>query len=1121
LTVSNSTFASNTAQDCGGIFNAATLLQLYNSIFTGNTNPDVYVLNGNVYAPSESHNIFHDDVHGFTPDSTDSTADPKLSVLGSYGGPTQTMIPQPGSSAICTGSASIAASAGISSDQRGNLMSLSTANASTYTGVGGYCPAGQIDIGAVQADYTLQGFTTQPSEVNALAAMSPAPAVTLNESGTKASFASSGTITVNDEDDYLSSNATPAATLSSGVATFKNLIFTTPANDDQLTATLPLNEAGTISLTASSSSFDIYSASQAELDVTGMPATAQVFGTSFTVGTSGGSGSGAVTYYGSGACSASGSTITMTSGTGTCSVYATKAASGIYSEANSLTVQVNAATATQTLSFTSGTVPANAVYNSTFTPAATSTSGLTPMITVSGGCSIASGVVTMTSGTTACVVKADQSGNTNYSAATGISQSVTASLVNQSLSFTSGTVPANAVYNSTFTPAATSTSGLTPTISVKGGCSIASGVVTMTSGTNTCIVYADQSGNKNYSAAAEIALAVVARLVNQTLSFTSGTVPASAAYNSTFTPAATSTSGLTPTITVSGGCTISGGVVTMTSGTDACLVKADQSGNTNYRVATEISQSVTASLANQSLSFTSGTVPASAAYNSTFTPAATATSGLPPTITVSGGCSISSGIVTMTSGTTACLVKVDQSGNANYSAATEISQSVTASLANQTLSFTSGTVPASAAYNSTFTPAATATSGLTPMITVSGGCSISGGVVTMTSGTTACLVKADQSGNANYSAATEISQSVTASLATTTVSWSTPTAITYGTALSATQLDAALSYNGASVAGGCTYSPGVGTVLAAGTQTLTADCTPTLTSNYSTPQKVSVSLTVNPETTTTTLSTLTPISVLSSTVTLTATVSASYGVPTGSVSFFDGSTPLGSANVNTNGVATYYATSLTTGTHSITAMYGGDTNDSTSVTGGSLSETVLDFTLTNSGSTTQVVMPGAAATYTYNFGVSSGATLPVAATVTLTGLPSGATATLTGTGWTQLSSDSWQLPANTPVGTVTLSITAPGTTASNQRDSGFGRGIAPIALGLFLLPFAGRLRRAGKRLGHRGVLLLFLAAGLLTTLGISGCGGSFFTQSQQSYNVTVSVAAGSLTHTSNVTLTVQ
>jgi hypothetical protein len=390
----------------------------------------------------------------------------------------------------------------------------------------------------------------------------------------------------------------------------------------------------------------------------------------------------------------------------------------------------------------------------------------------------------------------------------------------------------------------------------------------------------------------------------------------------------------------------------------------------------------------------------------------------------------------------------------------------------------------------------------------------------MTSGTGTCQITATRAADSDY-ASTSATAPVSATTDVPTITWATPAAITYGKALGATQLDAALSYNGASVAGGCTYSPVAGTVLAAGRQTLTANCTPTLTSDYSTPQKVSVSLTVNPETTTTILSTPTPISVLCNTVTLTATVSATYGVPTGSVSFYDGSTLLGSAGVNTYGVATYYASSLTTGAHSITATYSGDTNDSASATSGTLSETVVDFTITSSGSTTQVVMPGAAGTYTYNLTLTSGATLPVAATVTLSGLPSGATATLTGAGWTQLSNDSWQLPANIPVGTVTLSITAPSTTASNRKDSGFGRGMAPIALGLLLLPFAGRLRRTGKRLGNRGVLQLFLAAGLLTSLGISGCGGSFFAQSQQSYNVTITVAAGSLTHTSNVTLTVE
>jgi hypothetical protein len=58
-------------------------------------------------------------------------------------------------------------------------------------------------------------------------------------------------------------------------------------------------------------------------------------------------------------------------------------------------------------------------------------------------------------------------------------------------------------------------------------------------------------------------------------------------------------------------------------------------------------------------------------------------------------------------------------------------------------------------------------------------------------------------------------------LATPTITWTAPAAITYGTALSATQLNATANY-----AGTFTYSPASGTVLSAGTQTLNATFTP-------------------------------------------------------------------------------------------------------------------------------------------------------------------------------------------------------------------------------------------------------------------------------------------------------
>lgn len=72
-----------------------------------------------------------------------------------------------------------------------------------------------------------------------------------------------------------------------------------------------------------------------------------------------------------------------------------------------------------------------------------------------------------------------------------------------------------------------------------------------------------------------------------------------------------------------------------------------------------------------------------------------------------------------------------------------------------------------------------------------------------------------------------------------TLTWAPPAAITYGTALSAAQLDAT-----ASVPGTFTYSPAAGTVLHAGMQTLSVTFTPTDTTDYN-PATSSISVQVN------------------------------------------------------------------------------------------------------------------------------------------------------------------------------------------------------------------------------------------------------------------------------------
>jgi hypothetical protein len=80
---------------------------------------------------------------------------------------------------------------------------------------------------------------------------------------------------------------------------------------------------------------------------------------------------------------------------------------------------------------------------------------------------------------------------------------------------------------------------------------------------------------------------------------------------------------------------------------------------------------------------------------------------------------------------------------------------------------------------------------------------------------------------------------LTVNPATATITWPAPAAITYGTALSATQLDAT-----ASVAGTFAYTPAAGTVLKAGVQTLSVTFTPTNSAVYST-LRSTVTVTVN------------------------------------------------------------------------------------------------------------------------------------------------------------------------------------------------------------------------------------------------------------------------------------
>ena len=143
--------------------------------------------------------------------------------------------------------------------------------------------------------------------------------------------------------------------------------------------------------------------------------------------------------------------------------------------------------------------------------------------------------------------------------------------------------------------------------------------------------------------------------------------------------------------------------------------------------------------------------------------------------------------------------------------------------------------------------------------------------------------------------------------ATPTITWATPATITYGIALSTTQLDAT-----ASVPGTFSYSSPAGTILTAGSHGITATFTPSDATDYKTVTDT-ISLTVNQATPTITWAT--PAAITYGTALGTTQLDATASVP-GTFSY---SSPVG--------------TILTAGSHGITATFTpNDTTDYKTVT---------------------------------------------------------------------------------------------------------------------------------------------------------------------------------------------
>lgn len=444
-------------------------------------------------------------------------------------------------------------------------------------------------------------------------------------------------------------------------------------------------------------------------------------------------------------------------------------------------------------------------------------------------------------------------------------------------------------------------------------------------GAGTDTVTASYSGDSNHGGSTGSFNQSVNQ-ASQTITFTTN-APMSAVYNSSFGVAATG--GASNSLVVfsnGGGCTNVGGTYTMTSGTTACSVIANQAGNSNYLAAPEVTQSTNATKASQSITV-STPAPTTATNGSSFTVVATA--GTPVAFTSAGKCTNSAGTYTINAGSGTCTETMNAAANSDYTAAPQVTESTTvAKPITPTVSFTGA--PAAAAYATTFTVSASSNSTSVPSFTTTGPCTLNSSTlaVSMTSGVGTCTMTATWAANDVYAKATA-TQKTTAQKAVSQISWANPDAISYGTPLGSGQLNAQVS----NTTGSFVYTPAAGKVLAVGLQSLSVRFTPASTSDYTT-VTADQTLTVNAANTTTAITSTSPANpIAGQKVTIDFTVSnTTISYPTGSVTVSDGMGDSCTGNLS-HGAGSCKIAFTSAGAKTVTASYPGNANNNGSASG--------------------------------------------------------------------------------------------------------------------------------------------------------------------------------------------
>jgi hypothetical protein len=395
-------------------------------------------------------------------------------------------------------------------------------------------------------------------------------------------------------------------------------------------------------------------------------------------------------------------------------------------------------------------------------------------------------------------------------------------------------------------------------------------------------------------------------------------------------------------------------------------------------------------------------------------------------------------------------------------------------------------------------------------------------------------ITATTSGDANNNPATSLPTQVTVSKATAVVVTLTSSvnpsapgqAITFSAAVPVGATGTVTFLDGTTIIG-------TGTVNAAGVAIFTTSTLTTGThsvtasyggdSSYNAATSAILTEVVGKIPTVTAIVASAPAQLLHTGVTFTANVTAPSPNATGTVTFMEGTTILGTATLSANGGvivtlttnanAAFATTGLVTGAHQIVAVYSGDSTFAPS-TSAPVPNIVEDFTNTNSGPASQSMFPGATTTYNFTLAPVGATTFLNDLTVAVDGLPPGSTYTFTPT-TIKAGSGSTQIVLNVQ---TSSSLSARNRLPQNGPSP---RNELPIAVGMLGLVGLGAVRKLRHKMPRTLMLLVLTLGSLLPIAALSGCAGGYFTLNPTTYSLTVTGTEGPVQHAATATLIVQ